>query len=248
MERCKLKKIRNIAVYTFSVVAIIIVLLAENGCELAYSEGMEHSAYYFYFNSIVFSGAIGFNISIALAVMPYFNKRLEVPRLGKESTLKKSANEFLKAVLSAGIILGLGYLGFILVLLPFFPLNTAEIIDSGFNNNPYVNSIMNGGYAFIAAVFLNAFMSGVMHGSFAYIAYKYGFGYCGILLLPIIIRQLWTSGYIFFNISADYRLDLWLKMKSLYLNELSTLGLSALRVLFVAVLAFLLAYLLQKKR
>lgn len=228
---------------------VVLLMLLENVWEIrtaVYQSG--YTVYYFFFNTIVFSGLLGTYGAPVACALPYCGELLQeridgiheqfVARVGfKQYYLSK----FLTATVSSGICLCMGYWLFIAVLLLFFPFSDVSVVNAGMSVFPYTEYSLAGcEWIHILIILYYGFLHGALYGALSTAASSFFKDKLVVFAMPFLIRFSWIQLYRLIPIKNEYRLDYWLLMRTSIRTDGTTMLVALLRVIAIIVIAALI--------
>lgn len=232
--------------FVIATIMVVLLMLLENIWEIRTAVLKSgYTVYYFFFNTIVFSGLLGTYGAPVACALPYCSELLRernegireqfVVRVGyKQYYLSK----FLTATLSSGTCLSLGYWLFIAVLLPFFSFSGNSIIDAGMSIFPYTEySLADREWIHILIILYYGFLHGALYGALSTTASSFFKDKLVALVMPFLIRFSWIQLYRLVPIKNEYRLDYWLLMRTSIETNGITILLALLRVITIIFIA-----------
>ncbi|WP_346026335.1 hypothetical protein [Beduinella massiliensis] len=220
---------KNILTVVLSASAICLMMMLDNNMEITYALSGELSIFYLLFCSIIYGGTFGPYFSSILCVIPFLsslhntNSRCSKCQIGR-------IEFFVKKVMVSGGTLSLGYLLFVMILLPFTSFTNSQDMASGLYTFPYFVLSLNGFTVLhIVVVVLYGFLKGAIWGALCITVSAFTKNKSILLFVPFIGKITLMQIYRLIWIEEGYRLDFWLSMTYILQNEIITVCLSIMR-------------------
>lgn len=242
--------------FAISVLAIVLLMMLDNLWELR--DAVHRSGYvvyYFFFNSIVFSGMLSIYGSAVACAIPYCGEAsreyacgIQLQFVARAGRIRYLLSKFLSAVFSSGLCMSAGYLLFLGILSLFFPFVGQNTIETGMTIFPYVSySMQNEIWLHVLIIVFNGFLTGALYGGISIAASTFFKDRLVIASIPFIARFIWIQIYRFIQLDEYSRLDMWLFMRTMHNTTPSTVLWSTLRVIVIVGVA-LYVYANESKR
>ncbi len=226
--------------FAVSILIIPMCILADNCIDLVpFLKSGTGSVYYFFFGSIAYGGLFGVYITPMLCVPP---QKYYVELKDNRSQFAK---RFFGSCVYGGLVLSSGYMLLFLLLKIRMPMimvtEMDRILDSASvaQSLPYDKYFLaKQGWKYFASAICMGFLSGSLFAGIATTVSAFTYSYGLIKASPFVgyIALIYGSKYL--NIPDAYRLDRWIKMQNVFINEELTLFLSTLVITIIVLVLY----------